>query len=61
MTQSIEAKLDLPGRYRAALRLLRRLDRDVPGLSRRVPTVCPYTLEQILGSSEEDWVPSPRS
>ena len=30
-TRSIEAKLDLPSRYRAALRLVRRLDRDVPG------------------------------
>ncbi len=31
LTRSIEAKLDLPGRYRAALRLLRRLERGQPG------------------------------
>src|SRR3954452_18038768 len=33
-TRSIITKLDLPDRYRVALRLLRRLDRDVPGLMR---------------------------
>jgi hypothetical protein len=31
LTRSIEAKLDLPARYKAALRLVRRLERDVPG------------------------------
>jgi hypothetical protein len=30
LTRSIEAKLDLPARYQAALRLVRRLERDVP-------------------------------
>src|SRR5438045_4076754 len=43
LTRSIEAKLDLPAQYRAALRLLRRLERDVPGLTSRVPRECPYT------------------
>jgi hypothetical protein len=59
LTRSIEAKLDLPSRYRAALRLVRRLDRDVPGLSRRLPKECPYRLEQICGSGDEDWFPEP--
>jgi len=46
LTRSIEAKLDLPGRYhRAALRLVRRLERDAPGLMGRVPAQLPYTLE----------------
>ena len=59
-TRSIIAKLDLPNRYRVALRLLRRLERDVPGLITRVPAECPYSLEQILGSDDEDWFPTPR-
>src|ERR1700741_4276853 len=32
LTRSIEAKLDLPSQYRVALRLVRRLERDIPGL-----------------------------
>jgi uncharacterized protein DUF29 len=58
-TRGIVAKLDLPNRYRVALRLLRRLERDVPGLMTRVPAECPYSLEQILGSGDEDWFPVP--
>jgi len=57
LTRSIEAKLDLPGRYKAAMRLLRRLERDVPGLMSRVPRDCPYSLEQIVSGAEEDWFP----
>src|SRR5712691_6560204 len=49
LTRSIEAKLDLPSRYRAALRLVRRLERDIPGLMRRFPTHCPYQMDQIVG------------
>jgi uncharacterized protein DUF29 len=60
LTRSIEAKLDLPGRTRAALRLIRRLERDVPGLTSRLPTQCPYTLEQIVSGAGEDWFPPPR-
>jgi hypothetical protein len=60
LTRSIEAKLDLPDRYRAALRLLRYLERDVPGLMSRVPAECPYSLDQILGAGGEDWFPAPR-
>jgi len=60
LTRSIEAKLDLPDRYRAALRLLRRLERDVPGLTSRLPRECPYTLEQIVSAGDEDWFPSAR-
>jgi Domain of unknown function DUF29 len=56
LTRSIEARLDLPGRYRAALRLARRLERDAPGFTSRLPVECPYTLEQIL--SPEDWFPA---
>ena len=57
LTRSIEAELDLPTQYRMALRLARRLERDVPGLTRRLPMECPYTLAQILGRGDEDWFP----
>ena len=60
LTRTIIAKLELPERYRVALRLLRRLERDVPGLMGRPPAECPYSLDQILGSGEEDWFPEPR-
>ena len=59
LTRSIEAKLDLPSCYRSALRLLRRLERDLPGLMRRIPTNCPYSLDQIIGVGDEDWLTSP--
>lgn len=59
LTRSIEAKLDLAARYKAALRLVRRLERDVPGLMGRMPPDCPYSLEQIVSAGEEDWFPSP--
>jgi hypothetical protein len=43
------------------LRLLRHLERDMPGLMARVPAECPYSFEQILGTGgEEDWFPAPR-
>ena len=61
LTRSIEAKLDLPAQYRAALRLLRRLERDVPGLMSRVPCECPYTLEQVVSAGDEDWFPAARA
>ena len=60
LTRSIVAKLDLPDCYRTALRLVRRFERDVPGLISRLPVECPYTFEQIVGASGEDWFPSPR-
>ena len=59
LTRSIEAKLDVPGGYKAAIRLVRRLERDVPGLISRLPAECPYTLEQIIGAGGEDWFPPP--
>src|SRR5437763_7339660 len=59
LTRSVEAKLDMPSRYRAALRLVRRLERDVPGLTSRIPAECPYTLEQIRSSGDEEWFPVP--
>jgi hypothetical protein len=43
-----------------ALRLVRRLERDVPGFMSRLPRVCPYTLEQIRSSGDEDWFPERR-
>jgi Domain of unknown function DUF29 len=58
LTRSIEATLDLPSQYRSALRLVRRLERDVPELMSRLPRLCPYTLDQIRGSGDEDWFPS---
>jgi hypothetical protein len=61
LTRSIIAKLDLPDRYRLALRLLRRFERDEPGLVARVPAECPYSLDQIIGAGDEDWFPTPRS
>ena len=60
LTRSIVAKLDLPTRYQAALRLARRLDRDVLGFSRLLPVECPYTVEQIVSSGDADWLPEPR-
>jgi hypothetical protein len=57
LTRAIMAKLDLADRYRVALRLLRRLERDVPGLMARVPAQCPYSLDQILGG-DTDWFPT---
>jgi hypothetical protein len=60
LTRSIIAKLDLPDRYRAALRLLRRQERTIPGLIARLPPECPYSLDQIIGAGDEDWFPAPR-
>ncbi len=60
LTRSIIAKLDLADRYRSALRLLRFVEGDAPGLMARVPAECPYSLDQILGSDEEDWFPAAR-
>ena len=60
LTRSIAAKLDLADRYRAALRLVRRLEKTVPGLMSRIPPQCPYSLEQIVGARGEDWFPEPR-
>ena len=60
LTRSIEAKLDVPSLYRTALRLVRRLERDVPGLTSRLPQACPYTLGQIVSGDGEDWFPAPR-
>jgi len=59
LTRSIVAKLDLPGCYRTAIRLVRRLEREAPGLMSRLPVECPYTLEQIVGAGGEDWFPPP--
>ena len=60
MTRSIAAKLSLDDRYRTALRLLRRFERNAPGLMGRVPAECPYSLDQIFGGGEEDWFPAAR-
>ena len=60
LTRGIQAKLDLPSRYRAATRLIRRLERDVPGLTSRIPAASPYTLGQIVSDGSEDWFPIPR-
>jgi hypothetical protein len=60
LTRSITAKLDLPHRYRAALRLLREDEPAIADLTGRVPRECPYTLDQIIGNGDEDWFPEPR-
>lgn len=59
LTRRIEAKLELAARYKAALRLVRRLERDVPRLMGRVPLACPYSFEQIVSGGEADWFPPP--
>lgn len=59
-THGIIAKLDLADRYRTALRLLRDLEQDVPGLMARLPAECPYSLDQILSGGGEDWFPPAR-
>ena len=59
-TPSITAKLDLDKRYRSALRMLRYFESDAPGMLQRLPTECPYTLDQIIGAGYEDWFPAPR-
>jgi hypothetical protein len=61
ITRSIAAKIDLSERYRYVLRLLRRFERTAPGFMARVPAECPYSLDQIIGTGDEDWFPSPRS
>lgn len=61
MTRSIAAKIDLPERYRYALRVLRRFERSAPGFTTRVPAECPYSLDQIIGVGDEDWFPAPRA
>lgn len=60
VTRTITAKLELPHRYRAAVRLLRQEARDMPELVSRLPRECPYSLDQIIGSGDEDWFPEPR-
>ena len=60
LTPTIIAKLDLPQRYRAALRLLRQEESPMPELTRRIPHQCPYSLGQIIGSDDQDWFPEPR-
>ena len=42
------------------LRLVRRLERDVPGLTSRLLADCTYTLEQIVSGDGGDWFPAPR-
>ena len=58
LTRTISAKLNLGERYRCALRLLRAF--DAPGLMQRVPPECPYSLDQIVGTGDEDWFPPAR-
>jgi hypothetical protein len=60
LTRGIIAKLDLPNRYRAVLRLLRHETPPLPELLSRMPRECPYSLDQIIGSGDEDWFPEPR-
>jgi hypothetical protein len=63
LTRSVIAKLDLPDRYRVVLKLLRYLERDMPGLITQAPAECPYSLDQIpggIGGGAEDWFPTPR-
>ena len=60
LTPGIAAKLDLPARHKAALWLVRRLERDVSDLVGRLPAACPHTLEHIVSRGEEEWFPPPR-
>ena len=61
LTRTIAQKLDLDAQYRYALRLLRDLEPNVPGFLARLPAECPYSLDQILSSGDEDWFPAPRA
>jgi uncharacterized protein DUF29 len=60
LTRTISAKLNFEERYRYALRLLRASEPDASGLMQRVPPECPYSLDQILSSGDEDWFPAAR-
>jgi len=60
LTRSLLAQIDREQRYRYALRLLRSFAGDVPDLMQRVPAECPYSLDEILSSAEEDWFPRAR-
>ena len=60
LTRSILAKMDLAERYHYALRMLRSLERDALGLMQRVAAECPHSLDQIVGSADEDWFPPAR-
>jgi hypothetical protein len=59
-TRSILAKVGLAERYQTAVKLLRYLEDDIPGLMTRIPAECPYSLDQVLGNGDEDWFPEPR-
>jgi hypothetical protein len=60
LSRSIISKLELPARYRIAAQLLQYVEEDIPGLLQRIPAECPYSLDQIRGSGDEDWFPAPR-
>jgi len=60
LTRSIIAKLDLPKRYGSVLRLLRHEAPPLTQLLKSAPSECPYSLDQIVGSGDEDWFPEPR-
>ena len=60
LTRSMVAKIGLPRRYHSALRLLRFFEQEVPGFLARIPSECPYSLDQIIGAGDEDWFPTPR-
>jgi hypothetical protein len=60
LTRTLLTQMNLDERYRYALRLLRYLEPEMPGLMAQVPTECPYSLNQILGPDGEDWFPEPR-
>jgi Domain of unknown function DUF29 len=59
LTRNIETKLDFPGCYKAALRLVRLFKRKVAVLLSRLLSECPYTIEQIAGTGGEDRFPPP--
>lgn len=60
LTRTIVAKLDLPQRYKTALRLLRDQEPPMPEIIDRAPRECPYTLGQVIGNGDDDWFPEPR-
>jgi hypothetical protein len=60
LTRSIVAKLDLPECYKTALRLLRQQEPPMPEIIGQAPHTCPYSLDQIVGTGEEDWFPEPQ-
>jgi hypothetical protein len=54
------AEFDLPQAVWLGVATARHEAPPLPQLLSRVPRECPYSLDQIVGSGDEDWFPEPR-